>query len=382
MQDQELKIVYMPAGTLIPADYNPRQITTHDFEQLKRSLSSFQCVEPVVVNTYPGRENVIVGGHQRLKAMLAIGWEKVPCVLVHLPLERERELNVRLNKNSGDWDMKLLDLNFSAEELLDYGFEAFEIGMAEGDAEGGDNGLLTGSDDLGLLKLKESHEVNFIGKGKYGIPDLDPDMLASVPDKITVWAGYDATEECDHYFYNHGTDSTKGLDWKRTIVGFYTDDHRFEQFWAKPDVNTAKMLNRGIMSLVTPNFSLWANMSRAEWIYSTFRSRWLGRYFQEAGIKVIPDVQTSGPSSYDFAFEGIPENAPCISVQVQTAKKNPTENKYYRDSLRKMIETLKPQSLFVYGGDNAEELLEGITPSSLHLITVKNRIIKRRKLMS
>lgn len=379
---KKLEVRYIPLTALKHAEYNPRQISTHDMEQLKKSLANFECVEPLVVNTFPGREMVIVGGHQRSKAMLALGWQEAPCVAVYLPLEKEKELNIRLNRNSGDWDFKLLDMNFSADELLDYGFESFEIGVNEGDTEAGDNGLLTGSDDLGMVKLKESHEVNFVGGGRYGIPDLDPTMLATIPDKITVWAGYDATEECDHYFYNHGTDSTKGLDWKRTIVGFYTDDHRFEQFWAKPNVNTSKMLNRGVMSLVTPNFSLWANMARAEWIYSTFRARWLGRYFQEAGIKIVPDVQWSGPTSYDFCFEGIPKNAPCISVQLQTAKKSTYEKKFYRDGLRKLVEELKPQSLFVYGFDNADEILDGVLPKELHLISIVNRIIKRRKLMS
>lgn len=50
---------------LKPSEYNPREpMGEKDRADLRASLERFGCVEPLVVNTFPGRENVLVGGHQ------------------------------------------------------------------------------------------------------------------------------------------------------------------------------------------------------------------------------------------------------------------------------------------------------------------------------
>lgn len=122
-----MEIINRNPKELIKADYNPRKISDKDFKQLKKSLSTFQCVEPIVVNQFEGRENVIVGGHQRLKAMLELGWEEVPTIEVYLELEEEKELNVRLNKNTGEFDFELLAELFDTETLESIGFELDEL---------------------------------------------------------------------------------------------------------------------------------------------------------------------------------------------------------------------------------------------------------------
>lgn len=45
------------------AEYNPRKITDKKLEELKTSLKEFGVVQPLIVNTYSGRENIVVGGH-------------------------------------------------------------------------------------------------------------------------------------------------------------------------------------------------------------------------------------------------------------------------------------------------------------------------------
>jgi len=122
-----MKIINRKINELIKADYNPRKINDKDFEQLKNSLETFECVEPIVVNQQEGRENVIVGGHQRLKAMDSLGWKEVPTVEVNLPLEQEKELNVRLNRNTGEFDFKLLTDLFDTETLESLGFDLDEL---------------------------------------------------------------------------------------------------------------------------------------------------------------------------------------------------------------------------------------------------------------
>lgn len=53
-----------------PASYNPRQISESGFENLKASLKCLGVVKPIIVHA---ENNVIVAGHQRTKAMQAVG---------------------------------------------------------------------------------------------------------------------------------------------------------------------------------------------------------------------------------------------------------------------------------------------------------------------
>ena len=122
MQTTERKI-----SELIPAEYNPRQLSDKQHEDLKASLTRFGAVDPAIVNIHPDRKNIIVGGHQRLKVAKSLGWETFPCVEVNLTRDQERELNVRLNKNTGSWDWNILGDLFQAEELKEWGFSDEEL---------------------------------------------------------------------------------------------------------------------------------------------------------------------------------------------------------------------------------------------------------------
>ena len=114
---------------LKPAEYNPRRLSTKQCKDLKASLTKYGCVEPVIVNINKDRMNVIVGGHQRLKIWQQMGNNSIDCIEVDLSLEDERELNVRLNKNTGEFDFDILANWFDVEDLVEWGFEEFELGM-------------------------------------------------------------------------------------------------------------------------------------------------------------------------------------------------------------------------------------------------------------
>jgi len=96
---------------LNPAKYNPRkdlQPGDPEYEKLLRSVEEFGYVEPIIWNERTGN---IVGGHQRFKVLSQIGYTEIECVVVNLDEQREKALNVALNKISGEWDLsKLTDL--------------------------------------------------------------------------------------------------------------------------------------------------------------------------------------------------------------------------------------------------------------------------------
>jgi len=98
----------VPIEELKPADYNPRQdLKPGDaaYEKLTRSLEEYGYVQPLVWNKTTGN---VVGGHQRLKVLKAQGVTEVDVVVVELTLEKEKALNLALNKIQGDWDQQKL----------------------------------------------------------------------------------------------------------------------------------------------------------------------------------------------------------------------------------------------------------------------------------
>lgn len=99
-----MKIEEVDTSLLKENPDNPRKIRKTDMDKLKRSIQEFGIVDPIIVNNHPGRENIIVGGHQRFQAIKALGISKVPVHYVDLTQEREEMLNVALNKISGEWD--------------------------------------------------------------------------------------------------------------------------------------------------------------------------------------------------------------------------------------------------------------------------------------
>ena len=153
-----MKIIERPLRELIEADYNPRQLTDSQYEDLKTSIETFGFVDPILVNKNKERKDIIIGGHQRVKVAKMLGIEKVPCVMLDLTLEQEQELNVRLNKNTGEWDYDMLANHFDTTELLDWGFAEAELGIKKEDLEfiatADDKEMVEYPDDLNNSEVK------------------------------------------------------------------------------------------------------------------------------------------------------------------------------------------------------------------------------------
>ncbi len=118
---------------LLPWEQNPRQLSKVQAEHLEESLTKFGLVDPPAINT----DNVIIGGHQRRNIMgLMKEYGNGAEIDVRVPsrtlTDREvEELNIRLNKNTGSFDFDALANNFEVDDLLDWGFEPFELGIED-----------------------------------------------------------------------------------------------------------------------------------------------------------------------------------------------------------------------------------------------------------
>ena len=136
---------------LIPWERNPRQIKGANVKRLQESFEEFGQPEPVII----GPNNELYNGHQRLKSWLSrFGDVEVAVRVASRPLtEKEREkLTVYLHKGAtGEWDFDILANEFEIDELLEWGFESFELGLDDDVDE-----------DLGSIPNIEEKEVDFI----------------------------------------------------------------------------------------------------------------------------------------------------------------------------------------------------------------------------
>ena len=136
-----MNIQRLRLSELNPAAYNPRKILKPgdaEFEKLKASIENFGYVELIVVNAK--NKNTVISGHQRLSVLQHMGQTEAECVVVELSVEKEKALNIAMNKVSGEWDKEKLSLLISDLQLADFdvsltGFDATEIDALFKDAQ-------------------------------------------------------------------------------------------------------------------------------------------------------------------------------------------------------------------------------------------------------
>lgn len=92
----------MPLADLLPAGYNPRKMSPAAMAGLRASLEKFGELGGIVFNR---RMNRLAGGHQRVKALAAIGETHADVRVVDLDEPDEKALNLTLNNPAigGDW---------------------------------------------------------------------------------------------------------------------------------------------------------------------------------------------------------------------------------------------------------------------------------------
>jgi len=114
-------------GALQPYEKNPRTLSDKEHRQLSDSLDRFGLIDKPVVND----DFTIIGGHQRIEVYKAKGANSVECWMPDRLLDEKEieELNIRLNRNNGDWDYDILGNLFDVGDLLSWGFDEDDLGL-------------------------------------------------------------------------------------------------------------------------------------------------------------------------------------------------------------------------------------------------------------
>lgn len=173
------------------------------------------------------------------------------------------------------------------------------------------------------------------GAGAYGIPALDAAVF-----NVDNWISFNYARGCEEP-EKHG-------------VHFFIDDYQFIRLWTNPDAYLAML--RKFQAVCTPDFSTYTDFPHAIQLYNHYRKHWLGAYWQENGIKVIPTISWSDESSFDWCFEGEPVGG-MVAVSSVGTQQGKTATRLFELGYAEMLRRLKPSHVIVYG--KVPEGLEG-----------------------
>lgn len=211
-----MKIEHIQINELKSSTYNPRKWDDKIVADMTESINRFGICDPLIVNGATERKNIVIGGHLRLKVATTLGFTKVPVVYLDIPeIEREKELNLRLNKNLGNWDEELLKL-FDTSMLLDVGFTPDDLNNFFDDVLDIQDDGFNVEEELAKITEPETKlgDVYELGKHRLICGDaLDPKVVAKLVGNEKAQMIY-----CDPP-YNIGLDYRKGIGAK----GNYTD---------------------------------------------------------------------------------------------------------------------------------------------------------------
>lgn len=312
-----------------PYNKNAKLHPQEQVQQIMESIEEFGFNDPIAVW---GKDNIIVEGHGRYEACKKLGYKEVDCIRLDHMTDEERKAYTlahnQLTMNSG------FDINILNDELNDilnidmeqFGFELdLDFGFDE-ELEKEANKEETQRRVENILNLEYSQ---FNGDGKYDIPILEP--VYGLP-KIDEWIGFN---------YVLSDNNPKGK-----AVHFFIDDYQFERLWRNPDRYVEKL--KQYVCVTTPDFSPYGDMPLATQIFNIYRKNWVGAYLQSKGVTVIPTIRASTDErSLEFYLDGMPKNS-IVMISNMWISDEELRN-YFMTEYEKMVETLNPSKIFVYG---------------------------------
>lgn len=182
---------------------------------------------------------------------------------------------------------------------------------------------LIGRQDFENLLCFSPKETNF-----WGLPEITG--ISSIPKNARFVNSEFARREKDYGAW----------------VMFYEYDWKFIKMWEQPK-RQAKWLSN-FQGAITPNFSVYMDTPLAVQLYSIYRNRWCGAYWESLGIPVIPNVACGDDRTYNFAFEGLPKNA-VLSINNMGCMKDEECRSWCYKKVDETMKRLSPRLLLIYG---------------------------------
>lgn len=332
-----MNIITMKLKDLRPYKNNPRKNDAAvDF--VKKSIQEFGYLVPIVID----KNNEIVAGHTRYKALKKLGIQQVPCVVAD-ELSEDQIKAFRIADNSvsdvAEWDITKL-----AVEMADISLDLGEFGLDLGTFEHNSGGIVPNDEpedpDDGWYGDERERTYNTYNMDLVDYVDLTPDKwqmpvihkTSFVPDDMIGFKYVKA-------------DNNENAE--KAGIHCFIDDYQFERLWNRP--NEYIELVRPYQCMLSPDFSLYTDMTMPTKIWNVYRSRLIGAYYQAQGIDIIPTVQWAEADTFEFCFKGI-EQGGTVAVSTIGVKEDPECYALWVAGMQEMIKQVKPKTILVYGG--------------------------------
>lgn len=342
MEDFRLKIEYININELKPYSKNAKKHPKKQIKLIKNSIESFGMCDPIAINN----EKIIIEGHGRLEALKQLGYDEVPCIrLDHLTDEERRAYTLAHNKVAeSDWDFDLV--NDEVNDILSFDMEDFGFEfMTEEEHERNKLKPLEIRKRFNILEFDRDRSEGF-----FEMPTLEP--VDYTPSRLVG--------------FNYAK-SSKDFDFG---IHFYLDDYQFERVWNDPE-KYIDLLSK-FECVLTPHYSIYSDMALPICIYNTFRGKLLGQMMQDRGLIVIPTVYWGEENTYDFCFDGLPENS---TLSIYTMNWN-AELEMNVNGLKELIKRKNPKRLIVYGNG---QKIENFDFGKCEVVYFQNEVLERMR---
>lgn len=245
--------IYMDINDLRINDTNPRNIESSKFAKLVKSVKNFPAmleIRPIVID----QDNVILGGNMRYKACVKAGLEKVPILKVeNLTDDQKQEFIIKDNVGFGEWDWEILEEEWDADLLQEWGLDVEFDTDDKPDA-------LTDEDDI--PELQEEHrsllgDVWLLGNHRLMCGDStkteDVDVLMNEIQADMVFTD-------PPWNVNYGSDTANGKYKERTILNDFMGTEDFKEFMDSSFAQMNAHSKKGCPTYVVMSAQEWGNM--------------------------------------------------------------------------------------------------------------------------
>jgi len=178
---------------------------------------------------------------------------------------------------------------------------------------------------------------NYEGVGDFEVPIIFPE--------------YDLPKVSDWMEFEYAKNKRK----KTNSVGvhFFQNDHKIECVWTFPDRYYEALKSYSVV--LTPDFSMYTKMPKAVQIFNHYRAMWIGAYWQERGMFIIPTIQWSTEDSYEWCFDGISIGGIVAVSNVGCLQDDISKHLFY-EGYKAMLDIVKPCKVLFYSNSYPENL--------------------------
>lgn len=295
---------------------NPRVITDAKFKKLVKSLKDFpemSEVREIILN----KDLVILGGNMRFKAMVEAGWKEVPVRIVDWSEKKQKEFIVKDNVGYGEHDFAALAKGWEIPELEDWGVD---FAAPDGFGKNPDPNKFEAPANVDKLNL---HIANFDSDNSFDLPVIK--KSTTLPKELER--------------FNGASDLAKAE--KGNALHFFAMDYKFESLWANPHHCLEEIKKLGLV--LSPDFTFPVDAPIPAQLWQTFRNRWLGAWWNENGVEVIPTIGWNN-DIFDMCFMGVEKGS---NVAISTVGVDDVGT--FVAGYEQMVKYIDPAKVICYG---------------------------------